>query len=173
MSFVISLFNAYINMNLFKKIFSKIIYIIIIISCVSVYAHKDTKITLDNYELIGLPDKYKPSYLNMKEKFLRIGHNRLDFPSCVLKYFPENKEYNLFITSSWYHDLSLMPPYLNISIFLKNKDYRFNLLFNMDTLMPYQFEIIIRDSDKTTYFHELKIDNSCLEDIKNSTKEIK
>lgn len=156
---------------------NRTIYLIIcllpILFCDSASAHQDRIIDLKNGELIGLPEKYQPAYLNIEKKTLQIGATRFEFPACVSKYFPETNDYDIQITSSWYHDLSKLPPYLTISIRPKGKDYSFNLLFDMDTLKPYKFEIQIHESDTVTSFHELDISAICQKNIEKSYTKIK
>jgi hypothetical protein len=154
----------------------KVCYFALLLLCafyVLAFAHKDRIITIENGNLIGLPEEYQPAKLNLQKMYLQIGHNRLDFPPCISKYFPEDNQYTLEIAASWYHDLSILPPYLSISIKPNGKDYSFDLMFDMDTLNPIEFEIEIRESPTLIFCHQIKIDKHCLESIKNSLTKIK
>jgi len=150
-----------------KKIYC-LLFFIFLVFCVPSSAHQDRIVTIEDGTLSGLPKKYQPAYLDLDKKILQIKNNRFNFPPCVSKYFPKNDQYDVQITSSWYHDLSSLPPYLSISIHPKNKDYKFNLSFNMDTLEPIGFEIEIRESDVLTSFHQLEISDNCRQSIQDS-----
>jgi hypothetical protein len=154
-----------------KKIFLSVFFLALVF-CVSASAHQDRIITMENGKLIGLPERYQPAHLDLQKKSLRIGANQFNFPACVLKYFPNDDQYDIKITSSWYHDLSILPPYLSISIQPRGKDYSFDLLFDMDTLKPIKFEIQIRQPNMTS-FHELVISDSCRKSIEESYTKIK
>ena len=136
--------------------------------CVPVEAHQDRIIELKNGKLIGFPDKYHPAYFDLQKKSLQIGSNKFIFPQCVSRYFPENDKFELFITSSWYHDLKNIPPYMVIRIQPLKKEYTYELVFELDTLKIHHINIRVTESDTVTAIHELKIDDNCKEDIKNS-----
>jgi hypothetical protein len=136
--------------------------------CVYVTAHSDRVIELKDGKLIGFPEKYQPAYLDLNAKSLQIGTIRFDFPACVSKYFSDDEQFEIEIISSWYHSMSRLPPYISIKISPKGKMHSYNLLLNMDTLRPIEFEIAIIESETTISYHELKINKRCKELIETS-----
>jgi hypothetical protein len=101
------------------------------------FAHKDTGIKLQSDgALIGLPNKYEPALLDLKSLTLQIADKKLIIPECVSKYFGANDTfiYSIDISSSWYHNLDRLPPYLNITITPDNKNIEYTIRFNMITL---------------------------------------
>jgi hypothetical protein len=155
------------------KRISLFIFFLLFSFSITALAHVDRIINIKNGELIGLPEKYQPAFLDLQNKSLRIGNNKFEFPPCISKYFPNGNQYDIKITSSWYHDLSEMPPYLSILIQPLGKDYGFDLLFNMDTLKLIKIEIVIHESNKVTSYHQVLIDKMCMKSINNSYVKIK
>jgi len=140
--------------------------------CFSASAHQDRIIKLENGVLVGLPDKYQPAYFNLQKKSLQIGVNQLDFPPCISNYFSEDAQDDILITSSWHHDLTTIPPYLLISIQPQERYYSYKLLFDMDTLKPYDFQIDIRRTQTFTSHQSLVIDDNCHKSIEESLRQI-
>jgi len=126
-----------------------------LVFCIAVSSHEDKIITLKNNELIGLPQQYQPAYLDIQNRLLRIKSKQINFSPCISKYFPDDNQFDIKISSSWYHDLSIMPPYISILIQPKGKDYSFDLLFNMDTLKPFEIKIVTKESNKVTSWHKV------------------
>jgi hypothetical protein len=151
-----------------KWMTSQILCVLCLFLRTPVAAHKDRIILIDNGKLVGLPDQYQPAYLNLQEKSLQVGTKHIVFPACVSKYFPENNNYTVKITASWYHATTAMPPYLLISIHPSGRNYNYRLLFNLDTPKPLKFEIEIHESESVTAFHQLVIDDICRESIERS-----
>ena len=127
-------------------------------------AHKNTAIKLENGKLIGLPEKYQPAILNMKEAWLQLANIRLNFPPCVKSFFPEPGTYKLVVWASWYHDISVMPPYVEFWIMPNEKKYRYELLFDLDTLAAIDFTKTIYDGNSLK-FEPIAIDSACKKSI--------
>jgi len=124
------------------------VLISVLLISISVQAHKDRLITLENECLVGLPNEYQPAQLNLNEGRLRIKNHVMVFPPYIRSLFPENR-YHLEITSSWYHERSILPPYLSIHIIPDGKDFSYEMLFNMDTLEIIKIEVVIHEAGNT------------------------
>ncbi|WP_231614119.1 hypothetical protein, partial [Pseudoalteromonas sp. NZS71_1] len=101
------------------------------------FAHKDTGVKIqDDGVLIGLPQKYEPASFDRKSLTLQIADKKLIMPECLSKYFGDNSTfmYSLDISSSWYHNLTRLPPYLNMTITPDNQNIEYTIRFNMNTL---------------------------------------
>jgi hypothetical protein len=132
-------------------------------------AHEDTGIVLGpKGELKGLPEQYLPASLQNNK--IIIGKHELNMPECVAKYFSNSANYDLLISSSWYHNKSLLPPYINFKIKPKNKDYEFGLLFGLDDLSPIQFTVVTHASQTEFSSHPLELSKQCQTEIRNATK---
>jgi len=131
-------------------------------------AHQDKIIELNNGKLVGLPDQYQPAYFDLEKKSLQIGTNRIIFPPCVTTYFPNSEKYKLLITSSWYHSSELLPPYIVFHIRPQNRDYNYELVFELDTLKPYHFLIHAKKSNSVSAMNKIEINESCEKSIATS-----
>ncbi len=132
-------------------------------------AHEDMGILLGpKGELKGLPEQYLPASLQNNK--ITIGTHELNMPECVAKYFSSAVPYDLSISSSWYHNKSTLPPYINFNIKPKNKDFEFRLLFSLNDLSPIQFTIVTHTSQNELSYHPLEISKRCRIEISNSTK---
>lgn len=147
-----------------------ILKIILILSFYSsAFAHQDRVITLsEDGRLEGLPQQYQPANLDLTLMAFQIGMNTFNFPACVSKYFPADKKYKIQITSSWYHDRSLLPPYIKIKIFPHGRNFEYGLLFELDTLKPIEFQVMTHDSEHSMSYHALKINERCQQSIESS-----
>ena len=151
-----------------KKIISFTI-ILLLFFCSGALAHRDRIIHLsESGDLEGLPEQYLPARLNLDTMTFQIGNTTLNFPVCISKYFPLDKDYRIKITSSWYHKKSSLPSYINLKISPNEKDFAFSLLFELDTLKPIKFRVFTYNNDNSYHMHELKIDDDCQEDINSS-----
>lgn len=154
-----------------KKLLT-IICIFLIFCLNDVFAHEDMIITLQDGKLVNLPEQYQPASFDKNEFILQLGDKQIVFPECLKSYFPENHLYDLFLTASWYHDLSTLPPYLSFSIRPKGKDYSFNILFDMDTLIPFHIGIELKESEIVISNYQLSIDEYCLREIEKAVSVI-
>ena len=140
----------------------------------SVFAHRDRIIALkSNGQLEGLPVEFMPACFHKEEMALSIKGTTLRFPACVKRYFPTSIDYKLLITSSWYHDKSLLLPYLNIQITPANRDYQYRLLFSLDGLKPISFTVDTKENESIMLSHTLQIEESCMKEIMSSTSDAK
>lgn len=135
-------------------------------------AHVDAQLSLDGQAIVGLPQEYEPAELNVSEGWLRIGAKRLDFPPCVAKYFEQQRRVTLDLHASWYHESDTLPPYLAIDIQPHRRAYSFSLLFDLTSLEPIHFTVVIQESKFVTADHRIDVDERCLSEIDRSTKPI-
>ena len=143
--------------------------VISLLLCSSVFAHQDRIITLEsNGDLTGLPEQYLPANFNEKTHTLSIAKNTFAMPVCISKYFSFSPDSTLKITSSWYHQRSILPPYINFKISPNDKDYAFSLLIGLDDLAVIEATVTTYFSKNSGAFHQIKIDERCQEAIKNS-----
>jgi hypothetical protein len=86
-------------------------------------AHQDTLLSVSKEgKLQGLPKEYEPAFLQISKggQFsstsvkLKIKGHAVKFPSCISNLFSIPATERMTISASWYHDLSLLPPYLAI-----------------------------------------------------------
>lgn len=140
------------------------------LSSFSAFAHKDAVISLsEEGSLIGLPSEYLPAQLDLNANRLSIGKNILNMPPCVSKYFKNPGSYKLFITSSWYHEHSTLPPYIQFRVSPNNKDFEFELLFNLNNLSPIHFTEVTHPNEKETNYNGLEISEVCKAEMEKST----
>lgn len=142
-------------------------YIIIIwltISASLVSAHQDTSLKLDGSNIIGLPESYSPASFDVSSKTLVIGQKKIEFPICLSKYFLPRESHSVELLASWYHEPDIMPPYLHIGINLSNRDYAFQLLFNLETLEPISVEVHT-STNSGFYMHPIELSAECRESI--------
>lgn len=138
------------------------------------FAHKDRIITLEaGGDLSGLPSQYLPAQLDLSAKRLVIGKHSLLMPPCVARYFLEPNSYKLSVTASWYHSRSVLPPYIGFRISPIEKDFEYNLLFNMEDLSPIEFSIITHPNDMIINHNELAIPEFCRSAIEKATTKVK
>ena len=121
-------------------------------------AHQDTPLKLKDGKIVGLPAKYLPASFDLKKLSLSIGGKTLVFPNVLrelLMYdasdesFGESPQmkphpYTYKFTSSWYHLNEGLPPYISVSIKLKNTDTYIKLLIDMDRLKFIHADIQIK-----------------------------
>lgn len=112
-------------------------------------AHQDTRLTLEDGKITGLPEKYEPASFDRNKKVLTIGGKTFEFPEVLQKLFTDGRveegplgkiedkghPYQLVLSASWYHDyFEILPPYLLMRIEPQGRDYSFKLLIDMDRL---------------------------------------
>lgn len=130
-------------------------------------AHQDRIIKLENTQLVELPEQYQPAILNLKEKYLQLGKKRLNFPPCFMALFPDGADYDVELTSSWYHHSDTLPPYLNIR-FHPDKNtygYKYSLLVDMDKLVPLHFHEVVQYTENSVGEQETEITKLCVKEL--------
>lgn len=94
-------------------------------------AHKDRIFAYDGKIITGLPKKYQPTSFDQKSKILIIGKQKID-TSIIFTKLLKTEEYTIQFTGSWYHDTSVMPPYITLNITPKGKLHAIRFIYNLD-----------------------------------------
>lgn len=151
-----------------------IFFILSLFMCNSLFAHTDRIITCKNGKLIGLPKQYQPAELDLDKYRLRIKNHVINISKSAYlnSLFPKNKKYDLDISSSWYHDKSLLPPYIVFHIKPLEKDFSYKILFNMDTLDVMKVTVVLKISSNSTRYMNVMLSKSQKKDIANSIKKV-
>lgn len=99
------------------------------------FAHEDKVLKLEkDGTLVGLPEKYAPAKFVRKNFHLTIGENTIHIPECVKEVFSSLEKPTFYFTASWYHNLEILPPYIQIEIKVPDNSNSWQLLINLDTL---------------------------------------
>ncbi len=137
----------------------------------SALAHQDRIIEMKGDKLVGLPDKYAPAEINVKEARIRIGDHAMTFSPLLKSLFDQPHE--LSLSASWYHDRSILPPYLSLTIQPKKKDFSYNLLLNLETLDLIELSVTLRESDVSTRNLPIALSDEQKADIRKSIRKLK
>ncbi|MEA3210223.1 MAG: hypothetical protein QOE70_3280 [Chthoniobacter sp.] len=111
-------------------------------------AHEDTYIEIKGSALVGLPAKYAPAEFDQKAFRLRIGKHAMTLHPFLQSFF--DSPHDLRVSASWYHDSHTLPPYLLLRIQPKKRDFRYNILFNLDTLELIELSVTLQESESTS-----------------------
>ena len=122
-----------------------------------VVAHEDTQIELQGTKLVGLPGRYSPAELDLKTHRLRIGNHVMKISGVLETFFDE--PYDLRVSSSWYHERDLLPPYILLDIHPKTKDYRFQVLLELDTLQLIKASIVLHNASGVTQYLSIALED--------------
>lgn len=125
-------------------------------------AHQDRILSLNEDKLVGLPEKYLPAEYDATRKKLRVRNHEMVFSPYLSSLFPNDIDYELKITASWYHESNTLPPYINFEIKPLGKDYSYRILLNLETLELLELSIELRESKNSTRW--LPIDVSSFKD---------
>jgi hypothetical protein len=134
-------------------------------------AHQDTIIQVKDTKLIGLPKDYAPAELDTKAFRLRIGRHAMTFSPFLKSLFVE--PYDLRMSASWYHERSILPPYLKLSIQPKKKDFSYSILFNLETLEVIELSVTLRVSDSVSRHLPVALSDPQREEIRKSIETLK
>jgi hypothetical protein len=104
-----------------------------------VLAHEDSLVEIAaDGSLRGLPVKYEPARLVHGAMFfrLRLGQHEVSLPLCLTSQLGLGKA-KLKAYASWYHERSILPPYLGVDVVHGERQQGFftgfSLLFNLET----------------------------------------
>ena len=139
------------------------------------HAHVDTTLRLDGNTLDGLPAEFAPAELDWGNKVLRVGKHRIDL-NAFENIIPFQPEYEIFITASWYHERSILPPYICINLRPKGRTFKYTIMLNLDTLELLEVMLVYRinlEQYATVVRHELKLREHDINQIKRRTTKIK
>ncbi len=129
--------------------------------CDTALAHQDRIIEIKGEKLMGLPVEYQPASFSIDKKKISIGSKSVTIPKCIWDLFGDVKPNDLQLSSSWYHDTKLLPPYLLVSIAEDNTKNRFRLLLNLETLKIIKFQKEKRVSSTSWQFINIEISQEC------------
>lgn len=124
------------------------------------FAHKDTVIWLKGGKLEGLPPNYQPASFSFKNRRIAVGSVSVVIPECIWKRLGNIKEADLLFVASWYHDPSVVPPYIALFTGKAQGKSGYELLLNLDTLAVISFQQRTVEPDQTTY-KDVLIEASC------------
>lgn len=127
------------------------------------FAHQDRifSIVSSSGKVDGIPEKFgevfvlvdwaKNSDGGVK---VSIGSRHLNLPTCVSKHFMESSQAKMRISGSWYHDRSILPPYLSIELPDKAAprtnfgfENGYKILLNLETAEIIEFEQAIVEAN--------------------------
>lgn len=135
----------------------------------NVVAHQDKIIHVSKRgDLTGLPEEYLPANIDLDKMVISIEKNVFTLPICVSKYFKDHNDYKLLVTSSWYHQRSTLPPYINFRIIPEGKDFEYSLLFGLGNLKVIELQVLTHPNKNTTLYHKIEINNHCRKAISES-----
>lgn len=123
-----------------------------------VAAHEDRLLTVGpDGSLNGLPEPYLPATLRVSPKaILRIGPREVTLPECLVAGVALRKT-PLRVSASWYHELALLPPYVNLQVMHtqgSRGDYTgYSLLFNLETLALIEINRVTVEATEEALFH--------------------
>ena len=137
-------------------------------------AHTDTILNQEGYKLVGLPEEFTPAVFNWEKKLLRIGENQIDLNSFE-NVIPMRQEYKIYISSSWYHKRSALPPYIGIVLKPKDRTFKYTILLKLETLELIKVTLDYRIHGEISIQcpnHELKIRDYDLKQINSRTRKV-
>lgn len=126
-------------------------------SSAAVYGHQDVLIQLQGDKLIGLPRRYEPATLNLRSFRIQIQGKGKEFSPFLKSLF--RRPYDLELSASWYHERSILPPYLLVHISPKAKNYTHRILFDLDALQLIQVERVVRFAGGTIRHRGVPLSN--------------
>ena len=139
----------------------------------AVLGHEDTLIKLRGTTLEGLPDKYSPADFNLKAKTLRIKNHEMRFSRFLSAFLEYDPPFDLVISASWYHqELSSLPPYILFHVKPRNRDFSYELLFNLDTLELIDATVTLQLSKSSTRDVSISVPDEVKKEIRKSIHEI-
>ena len=140
----------------------QVISLLLMMAIPSLYAHQDFIVRKVGFDLVGLPKSYQPATFVIEKRRIKIGTNAVTIPECLWKNLNPQSAESLRITSSWYHDLEILPPYINFSVKEADSENRFELLLNLDTLEIIYHEKVVQTSETSWSHIEIPLNDSCL-----------
>ncbi len=116
--------------------------------CGSAYAHTDVplKLTPDG-KLVAdpqdrkVPQEFQPLEYVKGEHLIRIGNYSMKLAPYFQSLFPDDGKYKVHFSASWYHDLSLLPPYLLMRIEPEGRQFSYRLVLGLKDLSVIQFSV--------------------------------
>ena len=64
--------------------------------------------------------------------------------------FPDDEKFEVHFSASWYHDLTLLPPYILVHIKPSGRQFSYRLLLNLKDLSVIQFSVEVELGGRST-----------------------
>ena len=144
------------------------------------FAHRDTVLKIDaGGRFDGLPPEYNPASLRVdfsrssesgeppiSSLELKVGGKTIVVPECVTGLILTRSMKDVRVIASWYHDTSLLPPYLEVTLYDPGHEktpYRpgYSLFFNLSTAKLFKMDVIILRDDSSTQIVPVDISERC------------
>lgn len=122
-----------------------------------VFGHQDVIIQLQGDKLVGLPRRYEPAALNLRSFRIHVRGKGKEFSPFLKSLFQQ--PYDLELSASWYHERSILPPYLLIRILPNGKSYSHKILVDLDALRLIQVERVVREASGTIRHRGVALSN--------------
>jgi len=126
-------------------------------SSAAVHGHRDLIIQLQGGKLVGLPRRYEPATLDLRSFRIQIRGKGKEFSPFLKSLFQE--PYDLRLSASWYHERSILPPYLLVRISPKGESYSHEILFDLDALQLIHVERVVREAHGTIRHRPVALSN--------------
>lgn len=139
--------------------------ILAIVTCHLAFAHEDHLIRLSGETLEGLPEKYQSASFSVRDRRIALGPVSVVIPDCIWRRLGTIKETDLSFQASWYHDPSILPPYIMVSIGKAPGKIGYELLLNLDTLALISLRKAKVMPNGTSY-EDIPIESTCVSDWK-------
>ena len=132
-------------------------------------AHQDRVIKLaPDGRLQGLPPEYEPARLFLPARggtenvVLQLGGKRLKFPECLSTLFAKASRPHMLLSASWYHDSTILPPYLAIRLPVSAPNAHgfydgWSLLVDMTTVRVLKVEAVFTTGDSAQRTQEIDV----------------
>ena len=153
-------------------------------------AHQDVKLKFKDGIILGLPEEFGPAKFDREKKILTLGGKALPLPDMLRRNFRDHRlhhwdaeaprqageprtplAYDLAFTASWYHDPLLLPPYLLMKVTPKDRDFRYEILFDMEKPGILEAHVIHQLTDSTSQSFPIQFENSKPEPAKEKPDE--
>lgn len=95
----------------------------------------------------------------------------MEFSPLLRSFFDE--PYDLEVSSSWYHERDILPPYLLLDIHPKKKDFRFQILFALETLSVIEVSVVLQESKTTKQELPIALSEDQKKQIRESIKNVR
>ena len=141
------------------------------------WAHTDMGLNYDEEGVIsGLPEEYGPGYFSWSNRRLRIGNHQVNLRSFE-NVIPAELDYDVSLFASWYHQRSLLPPYIYIRLNPHDKPFSYQILFHLETLelihVSLSYRIELESGSIKTMTHQIALPERTLQQIQRHTTEIR
>ena len=101
---------------------------------------EDGNLVADSQDM-KVPKKFEPLRYDKEEQIIRIGNHSMKLAPYFRSLFPDDGRYKIHFSTSWYHDLTLLPPYMLMRIEPEGRQFDYRLLLNLRDLSVIEFSI--------------------------------